>query len=120
MLTLWHTRIIQPLKNKYNPLFIFVSPFISPSPPLLQLTSVLTCLIYILEHLTIFGNRWLPISIFNLHKCCDLESVLFFFFFLLSNMFLGYPYLPVGLLLSSPFSIIGLSVSTTLTHCYCF
>ena len=81
MLTLWHTRIIQPLKNKYNPLFIFVSPFISPSPPLPQLTSVLTCLIYILEHLTIFGNRWLPISIFNLHKCCDLESVLFFFFF---------------------------------------
>ena len=31
-------------------------------------------------------------------------------------MFLGYPYLPVGLLLSSPFSIIGLSVSTTLTN----
>ena len=79
MLALWPTGIIQPLKNKYNPLFISVPPFTPPSPPLPQLTSVLTCLIDILGHLTIFRNKWLPTSIFNLHKCCDLESVLFFF-----------------------------------------
>ena len=119
MLALWPTGIIQPLKNKYNPLFISVPRFTPPSPPLPQLTSVLTCLIDILGHLTIFRNKWLPTSIFNLHKCCDLESVLFFFFYL-SSMFLGSPCTPVGLFLSSLFSVIALSVSTALTHCCCF
>ena len=89
MLALWHTRIIQPLKNKYNPLFISVSPFSPPSPPLPQLASVLTCLIYILGHLTIFRNKWLSTSIFNFYKCCDLESVLVFFFFFFTQQYVS-------------------------------
>ena len=89
MLALWPTGIIQPLKNKYNPLFISVSPFTPPSPPLPWLTSVLTCLIDILGYLTIFRNKWLPTNIFNLHKCCDLESVLFFFFFFLTQQYVS-------------------------------